>query len=178
MAPDDIRPEDAPEPDAQPGAPREEPSLEAEVERLKAELAAESDRRLRGLAEAENLKKRLIKEKEDFQKYATESLIADLLPVLDHLDLALAHGREIEACKNFMVGVDMTRKAFVDILAHHGVTEFGQIGEPFSPETHEALGAMAQADLPADVVAKVVQRGYTLRGRLLRPAKVMVNKPA
>jgi len=85
-----------------------------------------------------NLKKRLIKEKEEFQKYATESLIADLLPVLDHLELALAHGREIEACKDFMVGVDMTRKSFVDILAHHGVAEFGQAGEAFSPETHEA----------------------------------------
>lgn len=165
-------------PETQPEEGAEDISLEAEVERLKAALAAESDRRLRGLAEAENLKKRLIKEKEDFQKYATESLIADLLPVLDHLDLALTHGREIEACKDFMVGVDMTRKAFVDILAHHGVTEFGQVGEPFSPETHEALGAMVQDDLPADVVAKVVQRGYTLRGRLLRPAKVMVNKPA
>ena len=155
---------------------REGGSLEAEIERLKAELAAESDRRLRGLAEAENLKKRLIKEKEEFQKYATESLVSELLPVLDHLELALAHGREIEACKNFMVGVDMTRKAFVDILSHHGVTEFGQVGEPFSPETHEALGMVAQPELPADVVAQVVQRGYTLRGRLLRPAKVMVNK--
>lgn len=175
MAPDDIRPDASP--DAASGEPKETPTLEAEVERLKVELAAESDRRLRGLAEAENLKKRLVKEKEDFQKYATESLIADLLPVLDHLDLALTHGRDIEACKNFMVGVEMTRKAFVDILAHHGVTEFGQVGEPFSPETHEALGTIALADLPADVVGTVVQRGYTLRGRLLRPAKVMVNKP-
>jgi len=178
MAPDDTRPDAAPTPDATSDEAQEEPSLEAEVERLKAALAAESDRRLRGLAEAENLKKRLIKEKEEFQKYATESLIADLLPVLDHLELALAHGREIEACKDFMMGVDMTRKSFVDILAHHGVAEFGQVGEAFSPETHEALGMIAQPDLPADVVGKVVQRGYTLRGRLLRPAKVMVNKPA
>ena len=102
MAPDDTRPDAAPTPDATSDEAQEEPSLEAEVERLKAALAAESDRRLRGLAEAENLKKRLIKEKEEFQKYATESLIADLLPVLDHLELALAHGREIEACKDFM----------------------------------------------------------------------------
>lgn len=162
---------------AQPGEDSpEEPSLEAEVERLKAELAAESDRRLRGLAEAENLKKRLLKEKEEFQKYATESLVSELLPVLDHLDLALAHGRNIEACKDFVVGVDMTRKVFLEILGHHGVEAFGQVGEPFSPETHEALGMTEQPDLPAEAVTQVVQRGYTLRGRLLRPAKVMVNK--
>lgn len=147
-----------------------------ELERLRAELAAETDRRLRSLAETENLKKRLLKEKEDFQKYATEALVAELLPVLDHLDLALAHGRGNEACKDFVVGVDMTRKAFIDILARHGVDEFGTVGEAFSPENHEALGMAARPDLPDDTVAQVVQKGYTLRGRLLRPAKVMVNK--
>ena len=147
-----------------------------ELERLRAELAAEADKRLRAFAETENLKKRLLKEKEEFQKYATESLISELLPVLDHLDLALAHGRGNEACKEFMVGVDMTRKAFVEILARHGVTEFGTAGEPFNPESHEALGVATVAGLADDDVAQVVQRGYMLRGRLLRPAKVMVNK--
>jgi len=141
-------------------------------------LAAESDRRLRGLAEAENLKKRLLKEKEDFQKYATESLVGELLPVLDHLDLALTHGRDKEACKDFVVGVDMTRKAFVDILARHGVEEFGKVGETFSPEAHEALSMVTVSGLADNVVAQVVQHGYTLRGRLLRPAKVLVNKAA
>lgn len=149
---------------------------EEEVELLRAALAAEADKRLRALADTENLKKRLLKEKEDFQKYATESLVSELLPVLDHLDLALAHGRGNEACKDFVVGVDMTRKAFIDILARHGVTEFGQQGEAFSPETHEALGVTQAPSLGADVVSQVVQKGYTLRGRLLRPAKVMVNK--
>lgn len=163
-------------PEAEGGTPGEAPSLEAEVERLRAELAAEADRRLRGLAEVENLKKRLIKEKEDFQKYATESIVTELLPVLDHLDLALTHGRENEACKDFVVGVDMTRKSFVDILSRHGVEEFGTVGEAFSPETHEALGMVTVSGLPDNVVAQVVQRGYSLRGRLLRPAKVLVNK--
>ena len=96
--------------------------------------------------------------------------------MLDHLDLALAHGRGNEACKDFVVGVDMTRKAFIDILARHGVTEFGAVGEPFDPETHEAIGVASVAGLAEDAVAQVVQRGYLLRGRLLRPAKVMVNK--
>lgn len=174
MAPEEKLPdtETAPETPADdaPATPEEA------IERLRAELAAEADKRLRAFAETENLKKRLIKEKEEFQKYATESLISELLPVLDHLDLALAHGRGNEACRDFMVGVDMTRKAFVDILARHGVTEFGTAGEPFNPESHEALGVASVPGLADDDVAQVVQRGYLLRGRLLRPAKVMVNK--
>ncbi|EFL51056.1 GrpE protein [Solidesulfovibrio fructosivorans JJ]] len=173
MSPEPKNPEDAATPE-ETGATDLSP--EAEIEQLRAELAAEADRRLRTLAETENLKKRLLKEKEEFQKYATESLVSELLPVLDHLDLALAHGRGNEACKDFVVGVDMTRKAFVDILARHGVAEFGAEGEAFNPETHEALGMAARPDLPDDAVAQVVQKGYSLRGRLLRPAKVMVNK--
>jgi len=173
MSPEQKNPEEVPTPEdaaATAGSPEEE------IEKLRAELAAETDHRLRSLAEAENLKKRLLKEKEEFQKYATESLVSELLPVLDHLDLALAHGRGNEACKDFVIGVDMTRKAFVDILARHGVAEFGTEGEAFNPETHEALGMASRPDLPDDTVAQVVQKGYNLRGRLLRPAKVMVNK--
>jgi molecular chaperone GrpE len=174
MAPDEKHPDPAKTPQDAAEAPALTP--EEEIERLKAEVAAESDRRLRSLAETENLRKRLIKEKEDFQKYATESLVSELLPVLDHLDLALAHGRSNEACKDFVIGVDMTRKAFLDILGRHGVTEFGEKGEPFNPENHEALGVQSAPEFADDVVAQVVQRGYMLRGRLLRPAKVMVNK--
>ena len=170
--------EKLPDAETAPETPAEETPATPEdtIERLRAEIAAEADKRLRALAETENLKKRLIKEKEDFQKYATESLVSELLPVLDHLDLALAHGRGNDACKDFVVGVDMTRKAFIDILARHGVTEFGAAGEPFDPETHEAIGVASVAGLAEDAVAQVVQRGYLLRGRLLRPAKVMVNK--
>ncbi|WP_300162943.1 nucleotide exchange factor GrpE [Solidesulfovibrio sp.] len=173
MAPEDITntPEAAQTPGDGPA-----PTPEEEIEQLRAALAAESDRRLRSLAETENLKKRLLKEKEEFQKYATESLVSELLPVLDHLDLALAHGKGLEACKDFVVGVDMTRKAFLDILGRHGVAEFGAVGETFNPESHEALGMADRPDLPGDAVAQVVQKGFTLRGRLLRPAKVMVNK--
>ena len=174
MAPDEKHPDSATAPEeahkAAPATPEEE------LARLREELAAEADRRLRSLAETENLKKRLLKEKEEFQKYAIESLLTELLPVLDHLDLALAHGRGNEACKDFVVGVDMTRKAFADILGRHGVTEFGEVGEAFNPESHEALGMASVPGMADDAVAQVVQRGYSLRGRLLRPAKVMVNK--
>lgn len=174
MALDEKHPDAATTPEDSADTPA--PTLEEEVALLRAELSAESDRRLRSLAETENLKKRLLKEKEEFQKYATESLVAELLPILDHLDLALTHGRGKEACRDFVVGVDMTRKAFLDILGRHGVAEFGERGEAFNPESHEALGMAHLPELPDEVVAQVVQKGYTLRGRLLRPAKVMVNK--
>ncbi len=149
---------------------------EAEIARLKQEVAAEADKRLRALADTENLKKRLIKEKEEFVKFAAESVLADLLPVLDNLDLALAHGRGVPACKDVVMGVDMTRKVFLDILARHGLEPCGADGEEFNPEIHEAVGMQPGGEIPANHVLKVMQAGYRLRGRLLRPAKVLVSQ--
>ncbi|NDY58850.1 nucleotide exchange factor GrpE [Desulfovibrio sulfodismutans] len=147
-----------------------------ELARCREELAAESDRRLYILAESENLKKRLVKEKEEYFKYATESIVSELLPVLDNLDLALLHGRGNAGCKDLVMGVEMTRKAFVDILSRHGVEEFGTTGEEFNPEHHEAVGMEESSDVAENHVSRVLQKGYRLRGRLLRPAKVMVRQ--
>ena len=162
-------------------APQEEhaPELAVELEKLREQAAEAEDRRLRAIAECENLKKRLIKEKEDFVKFAAENVLADLLPVLDNLDLALAHGRAVEACKDVVLGVDMTRKVFLDILARHGLEPCGQTGEEFNPEYHEAV-CMVPGEPGCQVapgqVAQVVQGGYRLHGRLLRPAKVVVRQ--
>jgi molecular chaperone GrpE len=165
--------------DAAPGDGAERaatPDPAAELARCREELAAESERRLYILAESENLKKRLIKEKEEYFKYATESIVSELLPVLDNLDLALLHGRGNAACKDLVMGVEMTRKVFVDILARHGVEEFGTIGEEFNPEHHEAVGVDEAPDVAENHVTRVMQKGFRLRGRLLRPAKVMVRQ--
>lgn len=149
---------------------------EEEIARLRQEVAAETDKRLRALAETDNLKKRLIREKEEFVKFAAEGVLADLLPVLDNLDLALAHGRALEACKDIVLGVDMTRKVFLDTLARHGLEPCGVAGEEFNPEMHEAVGTqpVKPGGPEAGKVALVMQAGYRLRGRLLRPAKVLV----
>jgi len=152
------------------------PPSEDEVERLRRELSEETERRIRVLAESENLKKRLFKEKEEFVKYAVENLVSELLPVLDNLDLALLHGRGNEACKDLVMGVDMTRKVFLDILARHGIEEYGKQGEPFNPERHEAMGVEQDPQAEEDAVLRVMQKGYMMRDRLLRPAKVIVNK--
>lgn len=152
------------------------PDPEQELARCREELAAESERRLYILAESENLKKRLVKEKEEYFKYATENIVSELLPVLDNLDLALLHGRGTPGCKDLVMGVDMTRKVFVDILSRHGVEEFGAPGEEFNPEHHEAVGMEESPDVAENHVSRVLQKGFRLRGRLLRPAKVMVRQ--
>ncbi len=132
--------------------------------------------RLRALAEMDNFKKRLTREKEDFCKFANESILAELLPVLDNLDLALEHGGKVEACKDFLIGVDMTRKIFLDTLSRHGLTPIGEVGEPFTPERHDAVSQEIRDDMEPELVASVLQRGYLLKDRLLRPAKVAVSK--
>jgi molecular chaperone GrpE len=134
--------------------------------------------RLRALADSENLKKRLLRETEEMKKYAGESILADLLPILDNLDLALAHTGNLDgACKNFVIGVDMTRKLFLDAVKSHGLVAVEATrGGEFNPEIHEAVGTVEEGDLDDNRIVQVVQGGYTLKGRLLRPAKVMVNK--
>ncbi len=134
--------------------------------------------RLRALADAENVKKRLLRENEEMKKYAGESVLADLLPVLDNLELALAHTDNLEgAAKNFVIGVDMTRKLFLDAVKGHGLEAVEATrGNEFNPEVHEAVGTVEEADLGDNQIAQIVQGGFILKGRLLRPAKVMVNK--
>ena len=139
------------------------------------EKAGADDDRLRTLAEMENMRKRLAREKEEHTKYATESVLADLLPVLDNLDLALDHAPSDECCRGFVTGVDMTRKVFTDILARHGMEPVGEVGQEFSPEMHEAVGQEPRADMAPGLVCQLMQRGWKLRGRTLRPARVMVS---
>lgn len=134
------------------------------------------DVRLRALAETENVKKRLTRETEELRKYAGETILADLLPILDNLDLALEHAGGLDACKDFVTGVDMTRKIFLETLGRHGLVPIGAAGEEFDPNRHEAVGMAQDEDLADNSVAQMVQQGYLLKGRLLRPAKVMVNK--
>ncbi len=132
--------------------------------------------RLRTLAEMDNFKKRLHREQEDFRKYAAENVLADLLPILDNLDLALQHGAKIEACKDVVLGVDMTRKMFLETLRNHGLVPVGEPGQEFDPNNHEAVGEDPRNDMEPGRVAAMMQKGYRLNERLLRPAKVIVSK--
>jgi molecular chaperone GrpE len=136
------------------------------------------DIRLRAIAELENVKKRLKREQEESVRFAAEGVLGDLLPSLDTLDRAIEYGRENEACKKVIQGVEMTRKLLLDALKTHGLAIQGECGEAFSPELHEAVGFDRRDDLEEGAVCVIVQRGYLLKGRLLRPAKVLINKKA
>lgn len=132
--------------------------------------------RLLALADLDNARKRLAREKEDFIKFAGESVIADILPAIDNLDLALAYAPEGKECRNFVVGVDMTRKLLLDALARHGLEQVGSLGETFDPALHEALGLEPNAEYADGQVCGLMNKGYKLKDRLIRPAKVMVCK--
>lgn len=132
--------------------------------------------RLRALAEMDNFKKRMQRERDEQMRYAAESVLADLLPTLDNFDLALQYGSKVEACKDMLMGVEMTRKLLLDALKTHGLEVVGRPGEPFDPELHEAMGQEESAEMDEGHILNVMQKGYKLKERLLRPAKVMVSK--
>ncbi len=136
---------------------------------------AEEDK-LRALADVANTKKRLQREKEEQSAYVAEKILNDIIPALDNMHLALQHAPHDEGSKNFVLGVEMTLKLLLDALAQHGLEEVGRIGEAFDPAIHEAMGMNDIPEIPDNHISAMLSKGYRLKGRLLRPAKVMVCK--
>lgn len=134
------------------------------------------DARLRALADLDNAKKRLAREREEQVRFAAEAILSDIIPSLDNLDLALQHAESNAACKDFVVGVRMTRKLMQEALAKHGLEQKGAVGEEFDPAVHEAMAMQPSSTVPEGHVCSLLSSGYSLNGRLLRPAKVMVCK--
>lgn len=132
------------------------------------------DSRLRALAELDNAKKRLERERGEQIRFAAEKVLSDIIPSLDNLDLALQHAGASEACKDFVTGVRMTRKLMQEALAKHGLVQVGEVGEEFNPAMHEAVGMLKSPDVPDNHVCALLSNGYMLHDRLLRPARVMV----
>lgn len=130
--------------------------------------------RLRAMAEIDNAKKRMGREREEQTRFAAQSILSDIIPSLDNLDLALQHAGNNEACTGFVSGVEMTRNLLLDALKKHGLTAVGAVGEKFDPALHEAVGMTDVPEVPHGYVCNLLSRGYTLRDRLLRPARVMV----
>ena len=139
--------------------------------------AAVLDIRMRSQAELENFKKRLEREHSDHLKCASEKVMKDLVPTLDNLELAITYGSKSEVCEDMMKGIVMTQKLLLEACGRHGLSVVGKEGEPFDPALHEAVMTEDRADLEPGTVSRVMQSGYQLEGRILRPAKVVVNKP-
>jgi molecular chaperone GrpE len=172
--------QDVPAPDEEHDAEAEEdhpvelgPSVEAEIERLEADLDELRDVHLRKLAEFDNFRKRTDREREEFRRIASEDLVAELLPVLDNFERALEHGPDSDATA-FREGVEMIAKQLWDTLVRQGVEAIDPLGEPFSPEYHEAVHRIEDSSMEPGTIAMVLAKGYTLNGRLIRPAMVGV----
>jgi molecular chaperone GrpE len=129
------------------------------------------DRYMRTLADFENFRKRSEREKADFQRYALGSVIRDLLPVLDNFDRALEHAEEGD---EFHKGVALIYKQLFDVLQRHGLKPITESGVRFDPNFHEAVIREEDPSVPSHTVTAILQKGYFLHDRLLRPAMVKV----
>ncbi|PKM21131.1 MAG: nucleotide exchange factor GrpE [Gammaproteobacteria bacterium HGW-Gammaproteobacteria-15] len=153
--------------------------LEAELADANARVAEQQDLMLRIKAESENVRRRATMDVEKAHKFALEKFAGDLLPVVDNLERALGFiNREDEALKGVVEGVELTLKSFLDTVAKYGVNQIDPQGQPFNPEHHQAMSIQPSADVAPNTVTFVMQKGYELNGRLLRPAMVGVSKAA
>jgi molecular chaperone GrpE len=155
----------------------------SEVEKLKEQLEAKEteakqnyDRFLRQVADFENFKKRAAREKEEIIRFANETLIKDLLPVLDNLERAVSYARGGGNGKPLLEGVELVLKGFTEVLTKHGLTPIQAKGEPFDPNKHEAIAQVETRDYAHNTIVEQHQKGYHLMDRLLRPALVTTAK--
>jgi len=151
-------------------------ALLAKYRELEGELSEAQERVLRTAADAENFKKRLQREKEEQTRYANESFLRELLPVIDNLERALKHSEGGADQGDLVEGLNMTLKGFLDTLTRFGCTQVEAAGKPFDPNFHEAVSQEESADHEPNTVLKELQKGYMLKERLLRPAMVLLSK--
>jgi molecular chaperone GrpE len=154
---------------------------EQDVERLREALDAKTreaeslqDRNLRLMAEFDNARKRAARERDEHTRYANESMIRELLPVLDNFDRALAAARGEPAAAAVTAGIELIQRELLRVLEKFGATPFTSVGQPFDPERHEAVARVASSEHPEMTVVGETARGYLLNGRVLRPALVTV----
>ena len=159
--------------------PEAEASPEDVMARLEEEAATARDNALRALADAQNVKRRAEQDVEKARKFALEQFAKELLPVVDNMERALeaTEGHD-EAVTLIAEGVELTLKSFLDALKKFNVEAVDPQGEPFDPNLHQAMSMVENNEVEPNSVIAVMQKGYTLNGRLLRPAMVMVSKAA
>ena len=146
-----------------------------EKERLTAELQEINDRYLRLYAEFENYKKRVNKDKEEIFKYGNESLLYDLLPVIDNLEMALKHATN-SVSEGLVQGVEITLKELQRTLEKFGLSPIEATGKPFEPLVHHAMTQVERDDVDEKTVVEEFRRGYMFRDKVLRPSLVAVSK--
>lgn len=134
------------------------------------------ERYVRQVAEVDNFKKRINREKEDAIRYANENLIRDILPVIDNLERAIAHAQGGGNGKPLVEGVELVLRGLLDVFSKHGVVQVSAVGEVFDPGKHEAMAQVESSQYEPNTVLDEHHRGYLFRDRLLRPALVTIAK--
>lgn len=158
-------------------ASESELSVDAQLALLQEELEKARDQALRSQADAQNAQRRAEQDVEKARKFALERFCSELLPVVDNLERALeAIDGDDPALKSITEGVELTLKSFVDALRKFQIEQLDPVGEPFDPQHHQAMSMIENPDAEPNTVLAVMQKGYTLNGRLVRPAMVMVSK--
>ena len=158
------------------GAPQDEPSIEElreQVEALQQKADENWDTVLRMKADAENQRRRSEKQIEDAHKYAVKKFVEELLPVADSMEMGMAAEGDVEQIRE---GVALTKKVFDNAMEKFGLEAVDPLGEKFDPELHQAMAMQPSDEYEDGQVSAVMQKGYTLNGRLVRPAMVMVAK--
>ncbi len=151
--------------------------LQAEVESLNQQLEDAKDQALRAAAEAQNVRRRAEKDVENAHKFGMEKFCRELLAVVDNLERAQDQVNiEDETLKPLLEGIELTQKSFIAVLAKFNLERVDPIGEPFDPQLHQAMTMVENPDMEANTVMDVMQKGYTLHGRLWLPAMVVVSK--
>jgi len=156
-------------------------ALRQELETVRAQLAEAQDKALRAMAEAENARRRAELDVAGAHKYGLERFAGEIVNVRDSLDLAQAvdlSGENAEALAKMQEGLSLTLKQLDDVFRKFGITVLDPKGEKFDPARHQAISMVESAEVPANHVLNVVQKGYQLHDRVLRPAMVVVAKSA
>ena len=153
---------------------------EPKVERSELELA--QGRLVRLQADFENFRRRAMKERTEVQQYGHQNLIKDLLSTVDNLDRAIDHARGATdsgsgGLESLLQGVELVQRELVGVMGRHGVNETEALGKPFDPALHEAMAQSPNDSVPANTIVEVLEKGYQLRGRLVRPSRVIVAQP-
>lgn len=169
-------PEGAPAPASAEATQPATPPLEAQLAAAKKEATDNYDRYLRAVADHENFRKRATRDKEDLRLFAAKGVLEDILPGLDNLGLGLTAAKAPNAdLKTLTSGVEMVLAQLKSALSNHGLKEINPAGLAFDPNQHEAISHQPSPEVPAEHVLVVVRTGYSLNGRLLRPAAVVVS---
>jgi molecular chaperone GrpE len=169
----DVKVETEPAIEEKPETEKEQPR---DVDELNKELSELKDKYLRLYADFENYKRLVAKNKEELIKYSNEDLMRELLPVIDHLELALQHSAKGDNLSALAEGVQMTLKELTATLEKFGLTTIESLGKPFDPSLHHAISQTESEEMEENMVVEEFRKGYKLKDRVLRAALVSVSK--